>query len=526
MSHSYTLPDLNRSRALALSLARDWYGVPVAWLIGLISALIYVGHPQVLWPIFDDSFISMTFARNLAEHGKLSFDGVTWSTGATSPLHVTVMAALLKLGVDPIKADVYVGVVSHAFLASAVYLLAWSILRNRLAGLLAALIISFNNYAAMDAGNGLETSMFMALVAFTMASYFLGKNEWWRLTTGVLMALCVLTRPEGAFLIPAVLVYRWFERGRLEPLSAYAKDALLLAAPATVAFGLTNLYALIVSDTLGGTANAKLQFFQEDKSPLIDRFGLSGDRIGLFVGPIIATIGLVLLSERRREFALFGLFWLPVLMLYILTFPGGLDHYFYRYQHPVLPLLAVLAASGAMQTIGWGMRNGAGQKLVVVAVLAVAALATEQHYERWRTVVYSQASYETRVNLAAMAQELNSIVKPNEVLATHDIGAVGYYADYQVLDLVGLVNPAVLPYQKDRRVKEYLELARPDYILIFPEWDFYFLHIYPGDDPRFTLIKEYPGGNIRQPPYLLYKVNWNAPIALPAGAAPVSPSTP
>ena len=54
----------------------------------------------------------MTFARNLAEHGKLSFDGVTWSTGATSPLHVSIMALLLKLGVAPITVDVYVGVVS------------------------------------------------------------------------------------------------------------------------------------------------------------------------------------------------------------------------------------------------------------------------------------------------------------------------------------------------------------------------------------------------------------------------------
>jgi hypothetical protein len=119
-----------------------------------------------------------------------------------------------------------------------------------------------------------------------------------------------------------------------------------------------------------------------------------------------------------------------------------------------------------------------------------------------------------------MAQDLNTIVAPNEVLATHDIGAVGYYADYQVLDMVGLVNPEVEPYQKDRRIKEYLELARPDYILIFPDWDYYFLHIYPGDDPRFTLIKEYPGGQVRLSPYLLYKVDWDLPVPPPVGGTP------
>jgi hypothetical protein len=520
MSHSLALPDLTRTRSIALGLARDWYGVPLAWLIGLASALIYVLHPAVAWPIFDDSFISMTFARNLAEHGKLSFDGITWSTGATSPLHVSVMALLLKLGVPPITADVYLGVVSHAFLAVGVYLLAWSILRNRAAGLIAAVLISFNNYAAMDAGNGLETSMFMALIAFAMASYFLGKSPGWRLTTGILTALCVLTRPEGAFLIPSFLVFRWIEREKTEPLAVYVKDAILLAAPATAAFGAYQLYALIVSGHLGGTANAKLQFFQENRSPLIDRFGVAGDRMGLFVGPIVATICLAFLAERRREFILFAIFWIPVLMLYIITFPGGLDHYFYRYEHPVLPLLAVVAASGVMQAVAWAMRNGVVQKAVVVGVLGVAALATEQHYERWRIIIYSQASFETRTQLATMAQDLNTIVAPNEVLATHDIGAVGYYADYQVLDMVGLVNPEVEPYQKDRRIKEYLELARPDYILIFPDWDYYFLHIYPGDDPRFTLIKEYPGGQVRLSPYLLYKVDWDLPATPPAGGTP------
>ncbi len=511
MTRAFSLPDSSRFRTAAISLAREWYGVPLAWLIGLASALIYISRPEVLWPIFDDSFISMTFARNLAEHGKLSFDGMTWSTGATSPLHVTLMATLLKFGVDPIHADVYIGVVSHAFLASGVYLLGWAILRSKWAALLAATAISFNNYTAMDAGNGLETSMFMALIAFTMASFFLGKTPGWRLTTGVLTALCVLTRPEAGFLVPAFVAYRWFDRAEGETLNGFLTEAALIAGPPAAAFGVTSLYTFIVSDSLGGTASAKLQFFQEDRQPLMERIGVAGDKMGLFVGPLVALIGLALFAERKRQYLLFALFWLPVLVLYTLTFPGGLDHYFYRYQHPVLPFLAVIAAGGVMQMVAWGARNGIAQKAAVVGALLVAVIAVEQHYERWRTLIYNQAAFETRVDLVAMAQDLNTIVGPNEVLATHDIGAVGYYADYQVLDLVGLVNPAVLPYQDERRVKEYLELAQPDYLLIFPDWDYFFLHIFPGDDPRFELVKEYPGRQVRLLPYLLYKINWDAP---------------
>src|SRR5215216_4357252 len=73
-------------------------------VIGLVSALIYVWTPATLSPTFDDSYISLTFARSLAEHGKISIDGQSWSTGATSPLHVFIVANLVKTGLSPINA--------------------------------------------------------------------------------------------------------------------------------------------------------------------------------------------------------------------------------------------------------------------------------------------------------------------------------------------------------------------------------------------------------------------------------------
>ena len=74
---------LQQNRAVALLL--EWYGIPLSALLGLVASLLYVLAPDTMRPIFDDSYISLTFARNLAEHGKLSFDGHSWSTGAHQP---------------------------------------------------------------------------------------------------------------------------------------------------------------------------------------------------------------------------------------------------------------------------------------------------------------------------------------------------------------------------------------------------------------------------------------------------------
>lgn len=108
-----------------------------------------------------------------------------------------------------------------------------------------------------------------------------------------------------------------------------------------------------------------------------------------------------------------------------------------------------------------------------------------------------------------MVYDLNQIVQPGETLATHDIGAVAYLGNFPVIDLVGLVNPDVIDYHKGRRVREYLEEVRPNYLLIFPDWDAYFLRIDPASEPdTYELVKVYAGGALRGMPYVLYRVHY------------------
>jgi hypothetical protein len=496
--------EFRKSRTAGLLL--EWGGLPVAALLGLISAFIYVSGSSDLRPIFDDSYISLTYARNLAEHGRLSFDGQTWSTGATSPLHVVLLAIPIKLGFSPFVASVGVGVLSHAALAVGVYLAAWSIFRSRLAGILAAFAIAFTSYAALDAGNGLETSLFMALLAFTLASYFLGNSTAWRATTGALIALLVLTRPEGAFMLPAVVIYRWLERTPDETLEQYLRDAVLLAGPGTLAIGVLSLYSLVVSGSLGGTASAKLRFFQEDEQPLRVKIGIASGELGAVVGPLITLFGLAAIAANRRETVLFALFWVPVLIAYVILFPGAFSHYFGRYQHPMFPFIAVLAGGAAAQLLFLAWRRDLVVKALVIAAMVVVIFPIFEQYRYWRTV-YVQASLETQRDLEAMARDLNRIVGPNETLATHDIGAVGFFADYQIIDTVGLVNESVTPFHENRTFPLYFDGVRPDYLLTFPDWDVYYFHLDPDNRPdRFELVKVYEGGPIRYLPYKLYRV--------------------
>jgi hypothetical protein len=490
------------------AFALYWHGLALAALLAAASAWIYLSAPRTSTPIFDDSYISATFARNLAESGKLSFDGDTWSTGATSPLHILVMTAFVLAGTDPIDAGLIVGAVAHVFLAAGVYLLALTIFRSRGAALLAAAAIAFNGYTALDAGNGLETSMFLALIALVGASLFALKGPAGSLCTGGLIAAAVLTRPEGAFLLPAAVAYRWIDRGKDEKLSSYLLDAVLIGLPGTLALAANAAYSYAVVESLGGTASAKLQFFRENESPFMDKVVLGGDNAGLFLAALLPLVAIGSLVLGRRQTAFPVLFLAPIFVVYVLLFPGGLLHYYYRYQHPVLPFVAAFAGGGAWYLLSLAARRDFVVKALVVLGLSVAIVPLWQQYARWRNV-YEAASNEAHDLLVGMVVDLNSRVLPGEAVATHDIGVVGYYGRFGVVDLVGLVNPNVITYHDDRQLERYLDETRPEYLLMFAEWDIYFLRLFPQNNPdKYELIKVYPAGTQRLLPYSLYRIRY------------------
>lgn len=63
--------------------------------------------------------------------------------------------------------------------------------------------------------------------------------------------------------------------------------------------------------------------------------------------------------------------------------------------------------------------------------------------------------------------------QPGDVVATNDIGAIGYFGGRYVVDLMGLVSP-------QRTLPENLEHYRPKLLLIFLTW----FEEYARDDPN------------------------------------------
>ena len=81
-------------------------------------------------------------------------------------------------------------------------------------------------------------------------------------------------------------------------------------------------------------------------TPFQEKVWMSGDNVGFFAGSIFPILALAALVLNRRQTVFVILFLTPILLLYVMLFAGGLLHYYYRYQHPVLPFAAVFAGGG------------------------------------------------------------------------------------------------------------------------------------------------------------------------------------
>jgi len=59
----------------------------------------------------------------------------------------------------------------------------------------------------------------------------------------------------------------------------------------------------------------------------------------------------------------------------------------------------------------------------------------------------------------------------DELVAAHDIGALGYFGERDILDLAGLVSPDVIPFiRKEDRLSGYLDAEGADYFMTLKGW--------------------------------------------------------
>jgi hypothetical protein len=152
---------------------------------------------------------------------------------------------------------------------------------------------------------------------------------------------------------------------------------------------------------------------------------------------------------------------------YALRLPVTYQHG--RYLIPVIPVLVVLGTVGLARMLQWQSSRmwvrvtSRAWLAATVLLIVVFGLLGAQAYTRDVQIIETE--------MVAAAHWVRANTPPSARVAAHDIGALGYYSQRPLLDLAGLVSPAVIPFIRDEaRLAAWLDSAQADYLVTFPGW--------------------------------------------------------
>jgi hypothetical protein len=436
----------------------------------------------------DDSWIHQTYARNLAETGQWAFVPGVSSAASTSPLYTVLLAIGYKLGVNYLLWTYTLGVLSLAITAMLGARLAERVLpEQKHIGLVTGLALILSWHLIWSAASGMETMLFsmMTLALIWLAWRELAANPSANTRDtilrgagfGALSALATLSRPEGIILaglaVVLMLVVRpqgsW--RGFMLWTIGAGVGLLLLIAP----YLMYNFH--LTGGLLPDTAAAK----QAEYAPLLaypypTRFvrmlrPLIGGGQLLLVPGIIAYVVMCwrrLHQDIKSAFYLLPVLWAAALIvLYAARLPADYQHG--RYVIPALPSLILTGVVGlawlAQRAKFYMVGRVATRTLIISAVLAFLYFA----------FAVGPATYRLDVRIineemVASAQWIAEHIPANDLLAVHDIGAVGYFAPRPILDLAGLVSPEIVPIiNNEDALWTLMQQRGARYLMAFPD---------------------------------------------------------
>ncbi len=451
----------------------------------------------------DDSWIHQVYGRNLAQRGEWAFVPGVPSAASTSPAYSVLVAAGYVLGVDFFLWAFAWGAAALAWMGALGARLAARMFPDlHAAPLWTGLALVTSWHLVWAAASGMETALFAALSLglVLLAWRALQKSADPRvplrrafregLGLGLAGALLTLTRPEGVGLVGLVGAFA---------LTAWPRDARrqygAWALGVALGWGLGVAPYLALNWHIAGTWLPDTSAAKQAENailrgqPLLTRYAkmlwplVAGGQLLLVPGMVVG-VGYVVRrarADRRAVLGLLPLAWaLLDLSAYAWRLPAPYQHG--RYVIPILPHAMLYGVGGTLLILRWGRRSVAGRvlsrSLTLTAVLVVPGFLAigARQYALDVSIINSE--------MVQTAHWVHDNLPPDELLAVHDIGALGYYAPRPILDLAGLVSPEVVPIIRDGEALMHLMCARDvRYVMVLPDQ-----RPAPEGDPRLELL--------------------------------------
>ncbi len=449
-----------------------WVWINAALALTAVSVYVFVSFrtKAIGFPL-DDAWIHQTYARNLAKLWEWSFIPGVPSAGSTSPLWTFLLSILHAVSYQtPYLLTFLLGALCLWAVASLGEMLfrAETGVKTRLP--LAGIFLALEWHLVWAGASGMETLLTAAIILAVFVLIQRGTVKG-MVYAGLLTGIGVWVRPDAITLVGPLLfciVVRypaWNERLKISLMS--------LGAGVVPILGYLLFNFLLSGQIWPNTFYAKqAEYAAMQQTSIFLRYGrllilpLVGAGALLLPGFISKSIDAV---KRRDGFWIAAiLWWLGYTLIYAIRLPVTYQHG--RYLIPAMPIFFITGLVGSVewiqknresQGLGWVLKKG-WQVSVVVVLLAFFVLGASS-YARDVAIINTE--------MVEAAKWIQVNTAPDALIAVHDIGAVGYFSERNIIDLAGLVTPEVIPIIRDETsLAGLLDAREVDYLMTFPGW--------------------------------------------------------
>jgi len=452
-----------RRHALAIAIASTALGVVWAFARGVLVHNGRMGLP------LEDSYIYLTYAKQFGRGQPFTyFPGGGYSAGATSVLWPMVIAPLWTLGARG-HALVWVSYGLCAALYTATCVGAYRVARGlvpdhvgaayrEIAGALAAVLVLAIAPFAWTALSGMEVALAAALLVGVVLVWPTPDDRPPTRRVAVALAALSLSRPEAAILVALLIGSATVHRIRTR---AYRAAAWWLA-PIVPMLAWMTANRLLAGHWFPNTGVAKSHFYLPgfdwsywwtaflDQTWDVAR-GLCWRSTSPLPWPKLFTalwlVGAVRVIRwtwvDRRSLGVAIVAAPLLLILAVIASSGNWEFHNYRYIAPAFPPIAITAACALAPfriPDRWPHAAWVRRAQAVIAVVVVAGFARAS-IPKLRTDIdfYAQNAVDLEQQVVAIGHYVHDKL-PDARIMVHDAGAIAYYGDTPIVDMLGLVT--------------------------------------------------------------------------------------
>lgn len=480
----------------------------------------------------DDTYIHLQYAKQIAMGNYFQYQpDAEPSSGATSFLYVHVLALGYWIGFRGDLFLAWVYMIAFASITSLYYFLIQlgNTLNSRYVSAASVALVMSSGWLGWSFWSGMEVALFSALL--TCSVWMVLQNEDQNPVTWQVLSLTALCRPEGALFLLLILMMKCVtvKNGKMRyseflnrlPFMGYLFCALGIILPPLVTL-------LTTGSQSGNGLTAKWLFYH----PLMtwqeqmNRWILNLNELILFLcgvptlmnslwdfvlpGTFILSIigGAILISDQKtRAVSLAVMIPLFLSVFFISTLEVWHLHGF-RYIAPFIPLLYFLMALGMEKVVTVYFHQSV---VVFYTIMAIFLTGSFSYFPMW-LMRYAEHGTIIALKQTQAAKWLNQNLPANSKIAINDAGALAYYGDVPIYDMVGLVsnNTSISYRMGDAGTYENLTALpieeRPQYAVVFQSWFEEMSVIYDiFRQPLVTFPDPIDTGHSKR----VFRINWN-----------------